>query len=66
MGPFVAVRGLSVAAHGLLSSCGMQVFLSLVVAHGLCSLRHMGSLVEACELSSCGAWVLVAPQHVGS
>ena len=53
MGSFVEV-------HGLLSSCGVQVFSSLVVAQGsrvrgLCSLRHAGSLVEARELSSCGA-----------
>ena len=34
-------------ARGLLSSCGARVFSSLVVVHG--------SLVEACELSSCAA-----------
>ena len=28
-------HGLFVAARGLLSSCGMRVFLSLVVVHGL-------------------------------
>ena len=27
---------------------------SLVVARGLCSLRHVDSLIEAHELSSCG------------
>ena len=33
----------------------MRVFFSsLVVARGLCSLRHTGSLFEACRLSSCG------------
>ena len=60
-------------AHGLLSSCGVRVFSSLVVARrlqstwalelwhagsrarGFCSLWHAGALVEACELSSCGA-----------
>ena len=47
----VAVHGLFVVAHGLLSSYGMWVFLFFscgtqfpgVVARGLCSLRHMGS-----------------------
>ena len=64
--------GSFILARGLLSSCGVWVFSSLVVASrlqgtwalqlwhvgsrvcGLCSLRHMGSLVEAYELSSCG------------
>ena len=36
-----------VVALGLLSSCGVQVFSSLVVARGLCSLWHVGSLIEA-------------------
>ena len=56
-----------------LSSCGAQapgcvgsvVLASGSRAHGLCSLQHTGSLVEARELSSCGAG-LVAPRHVGS
>ena len=54
----MVVLGLFIAARGLLSSCGVQVFLFLVVAragsrvHGLCSLRHKGSLAEVCELSS--------------
>ena len=34
-GTFVEVRGLFMVAHGLLSSCGMWVFSSLVVARGL-------------------------------
>ena len=51
--PFVVACGLLVVVRGLLSSCGVQVFSSLVVAlssrvHGLCS---------------CGAQ---APEHVGS
>ena len=48
-------------ARGLLSSCGVQVFSSLVVA--LWVPEHVGSvvcgmwaLVEARELSSCGTW----------
>ena len=45
---------LFVVVHRLLSSCGMQVFSSLVVALGLCSLWHVGSLDEVRELSSCG------------
>ena len=48
MGSFVAVCG-------LLSSCGLRVFSSLVVAHGLCSCG-MWAVVEAHELSSCGIW----------
>ena len=55
-GSFVVARGLFVVVRGFLSSCGMQVFSSLVVAcrlqgaralvvvvRGLCSLRHVGS-----------------------
>ena len=48
-------RGLFVALLEFLSSCGMRVFSSLVVACRLCSLRHAGSLVERREFSSCGA-----------
>ena len=54
--------GSFVAVGRLLSSCGVRVFFlslavgSVVVARGLRSLRHAGSLVEACELSSCGSW----------
>ena len=55
-GYFIVAHGLFVAVHRLLSSCGMQVFSSLVVARELCSLWHAGSLVEARKLSSCGAW----------
>ena len=57
-GSFVAVCGLFIMARGLLSSCGVQVFLSLVVVRGLCSLRHLGSLVVAHGLScpvACGS-----------
>ena len=38
--------GSFVTARGLLSSCGVRVF-SLVVARGLCSLRHAGSLLRS-------------------
>ena len=51
---FVACGIFFVRARGLLrflSSCGVGAR-----AHGLCSLWHVGSLVEARELSSCGAW----------
>ena len=41
---------LFIAAHGLLSSCGAQA-----PGHMGSSLRHVGSLVEAHGLSSCGA-----------
>ena len=54
---FLAMLGLSCGTRDLrwgvqasLSSCGMQA-----PGHGLCSLRHTGSLVEVRELSSCGA-----------
>ena len=47
-------------AHGLLSNREWRAaFLSLVVACGLCSLQHAGSLVEARNLSSCGMQVLL-------
>ena len=46
-------------ACGLLSSCGVQVFFSCGAGSRLCSLRHVGSLVEAHELSCCGAWALL-------
>ena len=54
-------RGLFVTVCGLLSSCGVRIFSSLVVvpgyrAHGLCSLWHAGSLVEVHGLSSCAVW----------
>ena len=39
--------GSVIAACGLLSGCGVWVFLSLVVARGLCSLQPAGSLTEA-------------------
>ena len=51
---FVAARGLFIAAHRLLSSCGVQVFSSLVVAHkfqGTWAPERVGSVV-------CGAWAL--------
>ena len=58
-GSFVAVRRLFVVVCGLLSSCGVRVFSPLVVARApegvgsvVCS---MWALVEARELSSCGA-----------
>ena len=57
----VAARRIFAVACGLLSSCGMQVF-SLYLwligsrARELCSLWHAVSLVEACKISSCGAW----------
>ena len=38
-------------ARGLLSSCGVPVFSSLVVTQVP---EHVGSVVEARELSSCG------------
>ena len=41
----------AVVARGLLSSCGAQA----PEHSGLCSLWHVGSLVEARKLSSCGA-----------
>ena len=70
MGSSLRHVGSFVAALGLLSSCGLRVFSlsscgtwapghvgSVVVARGLYSLWHMGSLVEVHELSSCGVWV---------
>ena len=55
----IVVHGLFLAARRLLSSCGTQApgrVGSVDVARGLCSLQHVGSLVEAWELSSCGVW----------
>ena len=59
VGSFIAACVLFLGVRRLLSSCGMQVFSSLFVAHGsrvreLCSLRHAGSLVETHGLSICG------------
>ena len=52
-------RGLFIAAHSLLSFCGMR------------APECTGSVVAACGLSSCGMCAiehmgLVAPWHVGS
>ena len=49
-----------VVARGLQGAWALQLWHAGSRAHGLCSLWHEGSLVEACELSSCGA------QHVGN
>ena len=63
----VVSRGLFVSARWLLSSCGLQVF-SLQLwctgsrACGLCSLRHAGSLVEACGLSFPAACGILVPR----
>ena len=72
VGSFVGARGLFVVVRGLLSSCGVWVFSSLVVAHGLqgvCALqfaahrlqlRHASSVVVARRLScpaACGIFV---------
>ena len=53
--------GYFVAAHGLLSSCGMQVFSSLVVARGL---QGMWALLLWCEVSR--ARGLCGLPHAGS
>ena len=61
---FVAMLGLFVVVCRLLSSCGLWVFFSLVVAREpvVCS---TWALVEARELSSCGMWALVVPLVCG-
>ena len=46
---------LFVAARSLLSSCGIRVFSSLVVAHVGSVVCGTQALVEARKLSSCGA-----------
>ena len=50
--------GLFVVVLGLLSSCGVRVFSSLVVAHMFQGsvVGGMWTLVEAREFSSCGMW----------
>ena len=71
VGSFIVACGPSLWRTGfsLVLECGFFSLLQLwrvgCRAHGLCSLRHAGSLFEVPELNSCGAG-LVAPQHVGS
>ena len=45
-----------VVAHALQGVWALQLWHMGSRACGLCSLRHIGSLVEARELSSCGTW----------
>ena len=55
--PALAGRLSTTAPPGKPGHCLFFFFsLSQVVACGLCSLQHVGSLAEACELSSCGTW----------
>ena len=58
-------RGIFVAAHGLISSCGVQVFSSCGAgsrACGLCSLQHAGSLVVTRGLIYPAACGILIPQ----
>ena len=66
VGSFVVARRLPSSCgarvfSSLVVACGLQGAWALQLqyagsrARGLCSLWHTGSLVEACELSSCGA-----------
>ena len=68
---FLAASGLSCGMQDLhwgtqdLFCCCQHSAFSLVVARGLCSLRHTGSLIEVQELSSCGAHGLSCPSACG-
>ena len=57
--------GFSLAvAHRLQGAWALQLWRAGSRMHGLCSLRHTGSLVDARELSSCGTWAQL-PRGMG-